>query len=228
VTSDKCYENREWVWGYREDDPMGGHDPYSNSKGCAELVTATYRKSFFASGTGVSRAAVASARAGNVIGGGDWAKDRLIPDIIHAFSKQRPVVIRSPKAVRPWQHVLEPLSGYLRLAERMWDGADEYQGAWNFGPDQSDARPVDWIVEQLRTMWGGAASWSLDENLHPHEAHLLKLDISKARALPGWSPRLELRTALEWTEGWYREFLADEASARSVTERQIADYERLG
>ncbi|HXI13998.1 MAG TPA: CDP-glucose 4,6-dehydratase [Thermoanaerobaculia bacterium] len=228
VTSDKCYENREWVWGYREEDPMGGHDPYSNSKGCSELVTAAYSKSFFNGSPAASSARVASARAGNVIGGGDWAKDRLIPDIIEAFSQQSPVVIRSPKAVRPWQHVLEPLSGYVLLAEKLWEGGEDYTGGWNFGPSDADARPVDWIVERLRTIWGDGASWKLDGKQHPHEAHLLKLDISKARSLLRWRPRLELGTALEWTAVWYREFLRDSGSARQMTERQIADFERIG
>ena len=180
VTTDKCYENREWEWGYREDEPMGGHDPYSNSKGCMELVTSAYRNSFFGKDQPV---ALASARAGNVIGGGDWAEDRLIPDILTAFEKQQPVVIRNPQATRPWQHVLEPLSGYLVLAESLWERGQDVAQGWNFGPKDEDARPVDWILDHMVNTWGEGASWALDQNPQPHEARYLKLDVSKARAL---------------------------------------------
>ena len=202
ITTDKCYENREWVWGYREDEPMGGHDPYSNSKGCAELVSSAYRRSFLKD-AGI---AMATARAGNVIGGGDWAADRLVPDILRALEKREPVLIRNPHAIRPWQHVLEPLSGYLLLAERLYnDGQADAEG-WNFGPRDEDARPVQWIVEHLCESWGNGAAWSLQPGEHPHEANFLKLDISKARQRLHWTPRWSLETALiritEWHQAW--------------------------
>jgi CDP-glucose 4,6-dehydratase len=219
VTTDKCYENREWVWGYREDEPMGGHDPYSNSKGCAELVTAAYRRSFLHA-CGV---AVASARAGNVIGGGDWAADRLVPDILRAFERGEPVVIRNPHATRPWQHVLEPLSGYLVLAQRLYTGGAAVAEGWNFGPDE-EARPVQWIVEQMVQRWGDSARWQLDgAQRHPHEAHFLKLDISKARARLHWHPRWPLPTALEHIVTWHRAWLA-RADVRTLCLDQIRQY----
>lgn len=228
VTSDKCYENREWVWGYRENEPMGGHDPYSSSKGCAELVISAYRRSFFPPEEYARHGvAVASVRAGNVIGGGDWAQDRLIPDIMRAFLEGRPVVIRSPGAIRPWQHVLEPLGGYLLLAERLWERGPEFAEAWNFGPNDDDARPVAWIVEYLATRWGEGARWELDSGRHPHEAHYLKLDCSKAKNLLGWFPRLNLATALDWVVEWYRGHQRGE-DMRRLTESQIARYEELG
>jgi CDP-glucose 4,6-dehydratase len=205
VTTDKCYENREWPWGYRETEPMGGFDPYSNSKGCAELVTSAYRRSFFGSGSAV---AVASARAGNVIGGGDWAVDRLIPDILAAVVRGEAVAIRSPDAVRPWQHVLEPLSGYLALCQALCERPDVAADAWNFGPRDEDARPVAWIVERLCALWGGDARWQRDTREQPHEAHYLKLDISKARALLGWQPRWSLGDALDAIVAWQRAWLA--------------------
>ena len=223
VTSDKCYENREWAWGYRENEPMGGHDPYSSSKGCAELVTAAYRASFFSQNAELP--IVASARAGNVIGGGDWAKDRLIPDIVRALQEERPVQIRSPHAIRPWQHVLEPLSGYLTLAERCWsEGAGCAEG-WNFGPNDADARPVQWIVERMTQRWGEGACWERDAAPHPHEAHYLKLDASKAKMRLGWQPRLDLGATLDWVVEWYRRF-AQGADARTLTLEQIALYEQ--
>ena len=203
VTTDKCYENKEWPWGYRENEPMGGHDPYSNSKGCAELVTAAYRNSFLKS----SGIAVASARAGNVIGGGDWAVDRLVPDILRAFEQSQPVTIRNPHATRPWQHVLEPLSGYLTLAERLYTEGQSYAEAWNFGSNDDDARPVQWIVEHMINQWGNGASWQQDDGTHPHEANYLKLDISKAKARLGWQPRWSLGTALERITTWHRVWL---------------------
>lgn len=205
VTTDKCYENREWAWGYREDEPMGGHDPYSNSKGCAELVVSAYRRSFFA---GDAKAAIASARAGNVIGGGDWAADRLIPDILRAVEQGAPVLIRNPLAIRPWQHVLEPLSGYLVLAQALWADRAAAAQAWNFGPRDDDARPVQWIVEQLCQLWGEGAGWSHDASVQPHEAHYLKLDISKARAGLGWQPRWTLGQALENIVAWHHAWRA--------------------
>jgi CDP-glucose 4,6-dehydratase len=219
VTSDKCYENREWDWGYRESEPMGGYDPYSNSKGCSELVTSSYRQSFFRD-AGI---ALASARAGNVIGGGDWASDRLVPDILRAFERNEPVVIRNPHSTRPWQHVLEPLSGYLILAERLWhDGQSMAQG-WNFGPQEDDARPVSWIVERLVCAWGDGASWRLDQEKHPHEAHYLKLDTSRARNLLGWRPRWNLDTALSNIVLWHRAWHADQ-DMRQICNEQIEQY----
>lgn len=203
VTSDKCYENREWLWGYREDEAMGGFDPYSSSKGCAELVTASYRRSFF---NADHTTALASARAGNVIGGGDWAQDRLIPDILNAFSRQQTVFIRHPHAIRPWQHVLEPLCGYLMLAEKLYTEGRTFASGWNFGPRDEDARPVQWIVEHLVNAWGTGASWQVDSNLHLHEANYLKLDCSKARSQLGWHPVWTLEEALQnivkWHQAW--------------------------
>jgi len=219
VTTDKCYENREWAWGYREDEPMGGHDPYSNSKGCAELVSSAYRRSYFQQG----RPALATARAGNVIGGGDWAVDRLVPDILRAFERGEPVVIRNPHSTRPWQHVLEPLAGYLTLAQKLWDGGAEYAEGWNLGPRDEDARPVQWIVEQLVAQWGGDARWTLDGGQHPHEAHYLKLDISKARARLGWQPCWRLSDALRHIVRWHQGWLAGE-DVRALCLQQIDQY----
>ena len=220
VTTDKCYENKEWVWGYREDEPMGGHDPYSNSKGCSELVTSAYRRSFLQE-KGI---ALASARAGNVIGGGDWAVDRLVPDILRAFEKGQPVIIRNPHATRPWQHVLEPLSGYLLLAQNLYDGSGQnYAEGWNFGPQEEDARPVQWIVEHLVDSWGDGASWQLDGGEHPHEANYLKLDISKAKARLGWSPSWNLATALEKITSWHHAWLAGQ-NMQQLCRQQIAEY----
>ena len=224
VTSDKCYENREWVWGYRETEAMGGHDPYSNSKGCAELVTSAYRNSFFPiekyNSHGV---ALASGRAGNVIGGGDWATDRLIPDIMRAIGENRPVSIRNPHAIRPWQHVLEPLSGYLLLAEKLFEQGGDYADGWNFGPNDADAKPVQWIVEFLTEQWGGGASWKLDGGDHPHEAHYLKLDCSKAKTHLQWSPKWRLEAALSAIIDWQRAYL-DNNAMRDITLRQIQSY----
>ncbi len=234
VTSDKCYENREWVWGYRETDRLGGHDPYSNSKACAELVTDAYRRSFFADGATASSSssiatAVASARAGNVIGGGDWAEDRLLPDIFRAVAAGREVVIRNPDAVRPWQHVLEPLAGYLLLAERLCgdDGA-RFAEAWNFGPREEDARPVAWVVERLTELWGESAPVRTRDAsaANPHEARYLKLDCSKARALLGWRPRWTIDEALAATVEWYRAQHAG-ADARRLVLGQIEAYQNL-
>ena len=228
VTSDKCYENKEWLWGYREDEPMGGYDPYSSSKGCAELVTAAYRRSFLA-GKRADRGAtgVASARAGNVIGGGDWAKDRLVPDVLEAFAARRRASIRSPDAVRPWQHVLEPLAGYLLLAEKLYSDAGEFGGAWNFGPGDEDVRPVSWIVDRLRDYWGDGAAWQVDATPQPHEAAYLKLDCAKARERLGWAPKLTLEPALEWIAEWHRAYLNGE-NMRRITEAQIARHQARG
>ncbi|WP_244269614.1 CDP-glucose 4,6-dehydratase [Chromobacterium haemolyticum] len=220
VTTDKCYENKEWLWGYREDEPMGGYDPYSNSKGCAELVSSAYRKSFLKN-EGI---AMATARAGNVIGGGDWALDRLVPDILRALEKQQPVQIRNPHAIRPWQHVLEPLSGYLLLAERLYENGQADAEGWNFGPCDEDARPVQWIVEQLCETWGQGATWSLQEGDHPHEASYLKLDISKARQRLSWSPRWSLQTALSRITDWHQAWLSG-ADMRACCLEQITQYQ---
>jgi CDP-glucose 4,6-dehydratase len=223
VTSDKCYENREWVWGYRESDPLGGRDPYSCSKGCAEFVTAAYRNSFF-DGQGSRRVGIASARAGNVIGGGDFAKDRLVPDWISAVRNQRVLTIRNPNAVRPWQHVLEPLSGYLLLAERLWDDPELYAQAWNFGPASEDVQPVSSLVEKLSEFWEGKGRWELDGIPAPHEARLLTLDSSKARTVLGWKCHWSLEEALLAVVDWYKSYEAGEP-LRQVVMRQIASYE---
>lgn len=227
VTTDKCYENKEWVWGYRESEPMGGFDPYSNSKGCAELVTAAYRNSFFNSGKyGEHQVALASARAGNVIGGGDWAEDRLIPDILRAIEAGQSVNVRNPHATRPWQHVLEPLSGYLVLAEKLYTQGPAFAEAFNFGPAEEDARPVEWIVEELTKSWGEGAAWHLDGGTHPHEAHYLKLDCSKARAELCWSPRWHLGQALQAIIVWHKAHSAPMGSQdmRALCLQQINAY----
>jgi CDP-glucose 4,6-dehydratase len=203
VTTDKCYQNREWLWGYREDEPMGGDDPYSSSKSCSELLTNAYRQSFF-SDNGI---AVASVRAGNVIGGGDWAEDRLLPDILRAFASSQTVMVRNPSAVRPWQHVLEPLSGYLVLAERLCEEGMVWAGGWNFGPEDRDSLSVESILRYMTTIWGEGAKWAIDAGLHPHEANNLKLDISKAKAHLGWSPRWSLPTALALIVQWHRAWM---------------------
>jgi CDP-glucose 4,6-dehydratase len=220
VTTDKCYENREWIWGYREGEPMGGHDPYSNSKGCSELVSSAFRNSFLKD-AGI---ALATARAGNVIGGGDWAKDRLVPDIFRALQDCKPVLIRNPHAIRPWQHVLEPLSGYLLLAERLYTHGQVDAEAWNFGPDDEDARPVQWIVEHLCESWDRSASWTLQPGDHPHEAHYLKLDISKARQRLNWKPRWSLEIALSRITEWHQAWLAGR-DMRAFCLKQISEYQ---
>lgn len=228
ITSDKCYENREWVWGYRENEAMGGHDPYSNSKGCAELVTAAYRSSFFSPETyDIHRVAVASVRAGNVIGGGDWALDRLIPDMIKAFHLGQPVLIRNPHAIRPWQHVLEPIGGYMLLAQKLWEKGPDFVGGWNFGPHDEDARPVSWIVDRLTTLWGDGATWELDGGSHPHEANYLKLDCSKAKTMLGWEPRLSLADTLEWVVEFYQGYYQGKP-ARDIATAQIRRYQDRG
>ena len=221
VTTDKCYENREWVWGYRENEPMGGFDPYSSSKGCAELVTAAYRRSFLEP-AGV---ALATARAGNVIGGGDWAADRLIPDFLRAMDAGETLNIRSPQSTRPWQHVLEPLSGYLMLAERLYADGEVFAEAWNFGPADEDARSVQWIVERLAEMRKDV-NWQCDEAPQPHEAHYLKLDSSKAHNQLGWQPCWRLQAALHKTLEWHEAWRKAE-DMRSVTMAQIAGYQSL-
>lgn len=225
VTSDKCYENKEWLWGYRENDSMGGCDPYSNSKGCAELVTHAYRNSYFHPKNYQEHGvALASARAGNVIGGGDWAEDRLIPDVMRAFAQGKAVNIRNPSAIRPWQHVLEPLLGYQLLAERLFEDGSNYAEGWNFGPSDDDAKPVGWIVERMAQSWGEGATWTLDDDDHPHEAKFLKLDCSKARSRLGWLPHWSLSETLDHVVDWYRAWQAG-VEVRSMSLNQIYQYE---
>lgn len=220
VTTDKCYENREWEWGYRENEPMGGHDPYSSSKGCAELVTSAYRNSFFNT---ENSASIASARAGNVIGGGDWAEDRLIPDILRAFEKGESVIIRNPLSTRPWQHVLEPLSGYLVLAQHLYEDGKAYAEAWNFGPKDEDCKPVQWILDKMVTAWGEGANWELDKNDNPHEANFLKLDCSKAATKLKWQPAWHLDYTLKLIVDWHKQWQA-KADMRTHCINEIIKY----
>jgi CDP-glucose 4,6-dehydratase len=224
VTSDKCYENSEQIWAYRESDPMGGSDPYSASKGCAELVTSSYRRSFFSAKDGPR---LASARAGNVIGGGDWAADRLIPDCIRAFAVGDPLMVRNPLSTRPWQHVLEPLRGYLMLAERLYNEGDPFAEGWNFGPADDDAWPVSRIVHTVAARWGDGACWLQDPASKPHEAMLLRVDASKAKSRIGWRPWLPIEDGLKWAVDWYR-LVAGGGDARQITCDQIRSYELLG
>ncbi|MFC3443137.1 CDP-glucose 4,6-dehydratase [Sphingobium rhizovicinum] len=220
VTSDKCYENREWVWPYRESDPMGGHDPYSASKGAAEIVIASYRRSFFSDGGPL----LASVRAGNVIGGGDWAADRLIPDIVRALIAGESPFIRSPASVRPWQHVLEALGGYLLIAQQLADGNAAMATGWNFGPADDDTRPVDWIADRMCAGWGGPA-WHTEPQAQPHEAKILKLDCSKARNELGWRPALRLREALDYIVAWHQH-VANGGDAAQVSFAQLDAYRK--
>jgi CDP-glucose 4,6-dehydratase len=224
VTSDKCYENKEWDWGYRENEAFGGYDPYSNSKGCSELVTTAYRNSFFNPWHFEQHhVSLASGRAGNVIGGGDWAMDRLIPDIIQACFDKRKVIIRSPQAIRPWQHVLEPLSGYMHLARKLVENPGQYAEGWNFGPQDSDAKPVLWIVKKILELNGTPNAWQLDDKPSPHEATYLKLDCSKAKNKLHWSPQWSLATTLEKTLHWYKAHQL-KMDMREVTLQQINEY----
>ncbi|KWT65157.1 hypothetical protein APY04_2906 [Hyphomicrobium sulfonivorans] len=224
ITSDKCYENREWVWGYREQDPMGGYDPYSNSKGCAELVTSAFRSSYFPPADyALHRVALASARAGNVIGGGDWSEDRLVPDILRAIAAGDVVNIRSPGAIRPWQHVLEPLCGYLTLAQQLFEKNGDFAEAWNFGPADDDVRPVSWIADYLTRNWNAPARWTVDSNPQPHEAHYLSLDSTKARRRLNWRPRWSLEQSLQHIAEWHQAFLAGR-DMREHTLQNIAAY----
>ncbi len=224
ITSDKCYDNREWPWGYREQDPMGGFDPYSSSKGCAELLTASMRRSFFCPAKHATHGvAVASARAGNVIGGGDWASDRLVPDILRALLDGRAPEIRRPDAVRPWQHVLDPLAGYLMLAQRLVAEGPEFGEGWNFGPEDSGAWPVRLVADRLVGSWGMGASWHRCGPDGPHEAQWLKLDASKARQRLGWRPRWDTGTAIDKTVSWTKAFAQGEDMSRASL-RQIEEY----
>lgn len=222
ITSDKCYENQGLPQQFKETDPMGGYDPYSCSKGCAELVSNSYRQSFYQS----QGKALATVRAGNVIGGGDWAQDRLIPDIFNALHGNSTVIIRNPFAVRPWQHVCEPLFGYMLLAEKLWEYGQDYAEAWNFGPEQKDVKPVSWITDYICREWGKGANWVTDDAVHPHEASHLSLDIRKSRERLGWQPRLGLQNGLDWCIDWYKAYYAGR-NMRELTEKQIQDYQGL-
>jgi len=226
ITSDKCYENKEWLWGYRESDPMGGYDPYSSSKGCSELITSSYLSSFFSPETfsdhGIS---IATARVGNVIGGGDFADDRLVPDLIRSFMKKESAQIRFPNAVRPWQHVLEPLSGYLLLAMKLYEKGIDYSGAWNFGPDENSVHSVSSLADKMAALWENDASWTSVQISQPHEAGLLKLDSSKARNLLGWKPRLSFEDAIEWTVTWYKNYAEGTDNLLELMNNQINDYQ---
>ena len=221
VTTDKCYDNKEWIWGYRENESIGGRDPYSSSKGCSELITSAYRSSFFGSDSKVS---LASARAGNVIGGGDWSQDRLIPDALKAFSVKEPVFIRNPMATRPWQHVLEPISGYLVLCEHLYVNGMRYAEGWNFGPKDDDVKSVGDVMDYLVSIWPAAVSWRLDGSEQPHEAQMLHLDISKAKAMLGWTPAWSLSLALRQITAWHQAFM-EGSDMRLITLEQISSYQ---
>jgi len=224
ITTDKCYENREWLWGYRENEPMGGYDPYSASKSCSELITASYRNSFFSPAKHKEHSTrIASARVGNVIGGGDWAKERLIPDCVSSLLNGKKIVIRSPFSVRPWQHVLEPLNGYLMLAEKLYGNGFEYAQGWNFGPDDSDAKTVEWIVKRMCAKWGHNAGYDIDNADHPHEAHYLKLDCSKAKLELGWRPKWNLDYALDKVIEWTKAYRSNE-NLKEICLQQIREY----
>jgi CDP-glucose 4,6-dehydratase len=226
VTTDKCYENKEWIWAYRENEPLGGYDPYSSSKACSELITAAYRNSFFnLINFDSHQVAVATARAGNVIGGGDWAKDRLIPDIIDSLLLNKEIQIRNPMAVRPWQYVLEPLSGYLLLCEKLYENGGKFSESWNFGPFEHEAKPVEWIVEKILDKWGTSLNYRIiGSESDPHEATYLKLDISKARQVLNWNPKWNLDKSLDKIIDWYRSYQVGE-NMREVSLSQITEYE---
>jgi CDP-glucose 4,6-dehydratase len=223
VTSDKCYRNREWVWPYREDEPMGGRDPYSNSKACAELVTAAYRSSFFRE---EAAPRIATARAGNIIGGGDWAQDRLVPDLIRAFSSATPALIRNPGAIRPFQFILDPLDAYLNLAEALWS-RDDLPDEWNFGPADLDGCAVQWIADRLSHHWGDGAAWTLAEGANPPEAGTLKVDSTRARTILGWRTRVPLEMAVEWIVEFYRGWLGGSGAALALMQKQLDRFEAL-
>ena len=225
VTSDKCYENKEWLWGYREDDRMGGYDPYSNSKGCSELITSCYRNTYFNPGKYIEHGtAIASARAGNVIGGGDWAQDRLIPDILRSISKGESIRIRHPDAIRPWQHVLEPLSGYMVLAEKLYTDGIAYAEGWNFGPYENENKTVGWVIKQLVRIWGSGSEWSVDKSQQPHEATYLRLDCSKVRSRLKWYPLWDIGHAIEKIVEWYKAY-DQGANMHETTLSQINDFQ---
>jgi CDP-glucose 4,6-dehydratase len=224
ITSDKCYENNELLEGYSEDDPMGGHDPYSSSKGCAELITKSFRKSFFSSDH-ENNIGLASVRAGNVIGGGDWAENRLIPDIIRAIKNKENVKIRNPNALRPWQHVLDPLNGYISLAEKLWDDQTKYSEGWNFGPEKNEVKPVSWIIEKFNDIWKNKINWEVGNN-ELHEANNLILNCQKAKSRLGWNPKMNTETALKLTIEWYTKYF-DGENMREGTEEQIAKFQKL-
>ena len=227
VTSDKCYENIERDWAYRENDRLGGYDPYSNSKACSELVSSAFRSSYFEEYKYHSHGvALATARAGNVIGGGDWAQNRLVPDILKSFESGQPLRIRNPNAIRPWQHVLEPLRGYLQLAQKLVEYGPEYGQAWNFGPQPHDAKPVSCVVQEMCQKWGFGASWENDEGEHPHEANFLKLDVSKSATHLQWVPKLDLDQSLKLIIDWHRAFVHNE-SMKEFTLHQIGQYQQL-
>lgn len=227
VTSDKCYFNEEWVWGYREDDKLGGVDPYSGSKGAAELVVTAYRSSFFSGEQDPDSPGIASARAGNVIGGGDWADDRLVPDILRSLLRGQPTLVRHPEATRPWQFVLEPLNGYLMLARALYEQGRHFAGPWNFGPSEQSERTVGWILEQLYRLWGADFPWTQDREPGPPECTFLKLDASKARGQLQWHPRLDLETTLEWIVDWTRRYESG-ADMRETSLQQIDRFCSIG
>ena len=222
VTSDKCYENNNSITGFTEGDPMGGHDPYSSSKGCAELITKSFRESFFGSNS-KSNVALASVRAGNVIGGGDWAENRLIPDIIRGIKKEEKIKIRNPNAIRPWQHVLDPLSGYIHLAEKLWDDKKNYAEGWNFGPDEKEIKSVSWIIEKITELWDSEIEWGLENEIQ-YEANNLILNCQKAKTKLLWQPEINIETALKWTIEWYKRNFEGE-DMKKVTEEQITRFE---
>ena len=220
VTTDKVYENKEWLWAYRENERLGGFDPYSNSKACAELATAAYRNSFFAE----SQTLIATARAGNVIGGGDWSEDRLLPDVFRSLIFGEKLTIRNPHSIRPWQHTLEPLAGYMMLAEKLYAGERDFADAWNFGPAEEDSKSVDWILEEIKRIWNEPVNWEIAEGVQPHEARLLKIDSTKAKSKLNWLPRLSLGEAVKLTAEWYRGF-KDERDLIELTSSQINFYQ---
>ncbi len=227
ITSDKCYQNNEWVWGYRETDPMGGYDPYSSSKGAAELAISSFRDSYFSPNSYAQHGVgLASTRSGNVIGGGDWAADRLIPDFMRAIVAQQPILIRNPSSIRPWMHVLDPLNGYLNVAEKLVQHGGEYAQAWNFGPNDEDTQNVSWIVDHLTQAWGENAGWELSSDEHPHENKWLKLDCSKAFRYLQWRTNLPLATSLEWIVAWHKAHQAG-ADMHAVTMAQIVQFEQI-
>ena len=222
ITTDKVYENKEWIWAYRENERLGGFDPYSNSKACAELAVSAYRNSFFEE----SETLIATARAGNVIGGGDWSEDRLLPDVFRSLVFGNELEIRNPHSIRPWQHVLEPLAGYLKLAAKLYAGEKSFAEAWNFGPGEEDSKPVGWILEKIKQTWNEPVNWKIDKGVQPHEARLLKLDSTKAKTELKWLPKLSLDEAVNLTAGWYRGF-KDKKDLVELTRSQIDSFIKL-